>query len=96
VDMHVPPQWVNRHLHPLLIDNKRGEQEMTPCLAALVKQVAELCDFGLYACHCAEEFTLRWIHPLGCLDKLAYEFPWLADPSHEPTDSKISNSVYCC
>jgi hypothetical protein len=43
---------------PLLIDNKRGEPEMTPRLAALVKRVAELCDAGLEACHCAEEFTL--------------------------------------
>jgi hypothetical protein len=78
VDMHVPLQWVNRHLHPLLIDNKRGEQEMTTSLAALVKQVAELCDFYLRACHCTEEFTLRWIRPLGCQDMLAYECPRLA------------------
>jgi hypothetical protein len=78
VDMHIPLQWVNRHLHPLLIDNKRGEQEMTTSLAALVKWVAKLCDFNLRACHCTEEFTLRWIRPLGCQDKLAYECPRLA------------------
>jgi hypothetical protein len=38
---------VNRHPLPSLIDNKRGEQEMTPCMAALVKRVAELYDVGL-------------------------------------------------
>jgi hypothetical protein len=58
VDINITPQWVNRHMLPLLIDNKRGEPEMTPRLAALVKRVAELCDAGLEACHCAEEFTL--------------------------------------
>jgi hypothetical protein len=62
--MHVAPQWVNKHLLPPLIDNKRGEQEMTSHLAALVKWVAELCNAILQACHCVEEFTLRLIHPL--------------------------------
>jgi hypothetical protein len=47
------------HLLPPLIDDKRGEPKMTPCLAALVKWVAEAHDSGLRACHCAVEFTLQ-------------------------------------
>jgi hypothetical protein len=43
---------------PLLIDNKRGEPEMTPRLAALVQWVAELHNADLQTCHCTEEFTL--------------------------------------
>jgi hypothetical protein len=50
---------------PPLVDNKRGEPKMTLRLAALVKRVAELCTVDVRACHCVEEFTLRWIHPLG-------------------------------
>jgi hypothetical protein len=87
--MHVLPQWVNKHLLPLLIDNKRGEPKMTLCLAALVKWVAELHDAGLRACHCIEESTLQRIHPLGRWEKLAYECPWLTDPSRDPPASKI-------
>jgi hypothetical protein len=30
--MYVQPQWVNMHLLPPLIDNKRGEPKMTPPL----------------------------------------------------------------
>jgi hypothetical protein len=56
VDMHIPPQWANRHLLPPLIDNKRGEPEMTSLLAALVKWVAELHDAGLRASYCTKEF----------------------------------------
>jgi hypothetical protein len=55
---------------------------------ALVKRVAELKDASLRACHCVEEFTLRWIRPLGHREKLAYECPRLADPSHEPATGK--------
>jgi hypothetical protein len=40
VDMHVEPQWVNKHLFPSLIKDKRGETPMTPRLVALVKRVA--------------------------------------------------------
>jgi hypothetical protein len=87
--MHVPPQWMNKHLLPLLIDNKRGEPKITPRLAALVKWVAELCNAGLQACHCTEEFTLRSICPLGHREKLAYEWPRLANPSRDPADSEI-------
>jgi hypothetical protein len=49
VDMHVPPQWVNKHLLPPLIDNKRGESKTTPRLVALVKRVAKLHDTDLRA-----------------------------------------------
>jgi hypothetical protein len=69
---------------------------MTSRLAALDNRVAGLCDAGLRACHCAEEFTLRWIHPRGHRDKLAYECPWLDDPSCEPAARKIFESIYCC
>jgi hypothetical protein len=64
IDMHVQPQWANRHLLPPLIDKKRGELKMTPRLATFVRWVVELHDFGLWVCHYAEEFTLRWIRPL--------------------------------
>jgi hypothetical protein len=57
---------------------------MTPCLAALVKQVAELRTANLRACHCIKEFTLRRICPLGQWEKLAYYYSQLADLSHEP------------
>jgi hypothetical protein len=56
--------------------------------------VVELHDAGLRACHYAEEFTLQQIRPLNHWDKLVYECPWLKDPSHEPTASKIFNSIY--
>jgi hypothetical protein len=86
--MHVQPQWANRHLLPPLIDKKRGEPKMTPRLAALGKQVAELHNYGLQACHYAEEFTLRWICPLGHQE--------LADPSHESAAGKIFNFAFSC
>jgi hypothetical protein len=64
---------------------------MTPHLAALVKQVAELCATGLQTCHCIEEFTLRRIHPLGRWERLAYYCPWLADPSRKPATGMMFN-----
>jgi hypothetical protein len=85
--MHVIHQWSNKHLLPPHIDDKRGEPEMTPCLAVLVKQVIELHDAGLWACHYAEEFTLQLIHPLNRREKLANECPRFVDPSCDPTDS---------
>jgi hypothetical protein len=63
--MQIDPQWMNTHLLPPPIDDKRGELEMTPRLHALVNLVIELCQAGLRACHCVKEFTLRWIHPHG-------------------------------
>jgi hypothetical protein len=65
VNMHVEPQWANMHLLSPLIDNKWGEPKMTPLLTALFKRVAELRDTGLRECHCVEEFTRRWIRPIG-------------------------------
>jgi hypothetical protein len=82
-------------LLPPLIDNKRGKHEMTPRLTALVKRVAELRDAGHWACHCAEEFILRRIHPLGYRDALAYECPQIANPSHDPANSMTFNFVCC-
>jgi hypothetical protein len=57
--MHVEPQWVNKLLFPPLVKDKRGEPPMILCLVALVKQVAELREAGLKACHRIEEFTLQ-------------------------------------
>jgi hypothetical protein len=94
VDMHVQPQWVNRHLLPPLIDKKWGEPKMTLHLAALVKRVTELRDFGLRPRHCTEEFTLRRIHPLGRQEKLAYECPRLADPSCELAAGRTFNFAF--
>jgi hypothetical protein len=64
---------------------------MTPRLATLVKRVAELRAAGLQVCHCVEEFTLRWIHPLGRREKLAYDYSWLAGLSREPAAGNIFN-----
>jgi hypothetical protein len=86
VAMHVQPQWLNMHLFLPLIDRKRGEPKMTPRLAALVRQL----------CHCVVQFTLRWIHPLGHREKLAYECPRLADPSREPTAGNFFNFAFSC
>jgi hypothetical protein len=94
--MHIQPQWVKRHLLPLLIDKKQGESKMIPCLAALVKRVAELHDSDLWVRHYVEEFTPRWIHPLGHQEKLAYECPLLADLSHEPTAGNFFNFAFSC
>jgi hypothetical protein len=91
VDMHVEPQWANKQLYSPLVDKKQGEPKMTSRLATLVKRVAELHAAGLQARHCVEEFTLRWIRPLGRQEKLAYDCPWLADPCCEPTVGKIFN-----
>jgi hypothetical protein len=89
VDMHVLPQWTNKHLLPPQIEDKRGEPEMTPRLATLVKRVTELRQADLRPCHYTEEFTLRQIRPLDHQEKLAYECPWLTDPTHELADGKI-------
>jgi hypothetical protein len=66
---------------------------MTPRLAAVVKRVVELHDVSVRACHCAKEFTLWWIHPLGCHERLAYECRRLANPSRDLGDSTILISV---
>jgi hypothetical protein len=89
MDMHVESQWVNKLLFPPLIKDKRGEPPMTPRLAALVKQVAELCENGLKVCHCTEEVTLQRIRPLGHREKLAFECPRLANSNRDLADGKI-------
>jgi hypothetical protein len=95
--MHVESQWANRHLLPPLIDDKQGETKMTSHLTALVKRVAELRNTGLRTYHCTEEFTHRRIRPIGRREKLAFECPWLADPSHEPASGEIFIlSFYYC
>jgi hypothetical protein len=94
--MHVEPQWANMQLYPPLVDKKRGEPKLTPCLAALVKRVAELRTTGLRVCHCVEELTLLRIHPLGRLEKLAYGCLWLVDPSREPATGKMFNLYFYC
>jgi hypothetical protein len=76
---------------PPLIDQKRGEPKKTSRLAALVKRIAELRTTDLRSCHCTEEFTLQRICPLGRQDILAYDCPWLADPSREPATGKMFN-----
>jgi hypothetical protein len=68
---------------------------MTPHMATLVKRVAEHCAVDLQVCHCAEEFTLQQIHPLGRRERLAYDCPGLADLSHEPTAGKMFNLHFC-
>jgi hypothetical protein len=90
--MHIEPQWVNMHLLRPHIDKKQREPKMTLRLTTLVKQVAELHDTGLRACHCTEEFAHRWIHPLGCWEKFAYECLRLADPSRKDVGGKILHS----
>jgi hypothetical protein len=87
--MHVEPLWVNKLLFPPTIKDQRKEPPMTDRLAALVRRVAELRQAGLEACHCAEEFYLRWIHPLGRRKTLAFESPRLADPSRDPLPGNI-------
>jgi hypothetical protein len=94
--MHVQPQWVNMHLLPPLIDNKRGEPKMTPRLTSLVKRMTKLRDSSLLMHHCAKEFTLQWIRSLGRWEKLAYECLRLADPSHEPAAGRIFNFAFSC
>jgi hypothetical protein len=57
--MHVQLQWVNKHLFPSFVKDKRSELAMTSRLATLIKRVAELREDELKACHCAKEFTLQ-------------------------------------
>jgi hypothetical protein len=89
VDMHVEPPWVNKLLFPPAIKDQRKEPLMTDRLAALVRRVAELCQAVLEACHCAEEFYLWRIRPLGHRKTLAFESPRLADTSRDPLPGKI-------
>jgi hypothetical protein len=47
IDAHTEPQWVNKHLLLLHVDDKQKEHELSLRLRALVKQVTELCEAGL-------------------------------------------------
>jgi hypothetical protein len=87
--MHIEPPWVNKLLFPPAIKDQRKEPLMTDCLAALVRRVTELRQAGLEACHCTEEFYLWRIRPLDHRKTLAFESPWLADPSHDPLPGNI-------
>jgi hypothetical protein len=89
VEMHVEPPWVNKLLFPPAIKDQRKEPPMTDRLAALVRRVAELRQAGLEACHCAEEFYLRRIRPLGRRKTLAFESSRLADPNRDPLPGNI-------
>jgi hypothetical protein len=73
MDMCDQPPWVNKLLFPPLIKNERSEPLMTDRLAVLTNRVTELCQAGLEAWQCIEEFYLRRIHPLGRWKKLAFE-----------------------
>jgi hypothetical protein len=64
---------------------------MAPLMEALIKRVTDLQRAGHEACHCTEEFTLRWIRSLGRREKLAFECLWLTDPSRDPTADKALN-----
>jgi hypothetical protein len=86
VDMHDKPPWVNKLQFPPTIKNKQTEPPMTDHLVALTKRVVELCQAGLKACHCVEEFFVRRIHPLGRRKTLAFECPRMADPYREPSE----------
>jgi hypothetical protein len=69
---------------------------MTLRLVALIKWVVELRDSGLRVRHYTDEFTLPWIHPLSHREKLAYECPRLADPSHDPATGRIFSFAFNC
>jgi hypothetical protein len=94
--MHDQTPWVNKLLFPPAIKNKRSESLMTDRSTALTKGVAELCQASLKACHCIEEFYLRWIRPLGRRKKLAFECPRMVDPYREPSEGCLFVfSSYC-
>jgi hypothetical protein len=46
-------------MFPPTIKAQRKESSMNARLAALVTRVSELCEAGLKACHCIEEFHHR-------------------------------------
>jgi hypothetical protein len=89
VEMHDPVPWVNKLLFPPDVKDKRNELKILTHLSALVKRVAELYEAGLKACHCTKDFYLRRIRPHGRWQTLAYECPWLNDPSRDLDDGEI-------
>jgi hypothetical protein len=52
-------QWLNKHLLLPLTKNKGKDPKMKPRLKVLIKRVTDLCQDGLEACHCDEEFMLQ-------------------------------------
>jgi hypothetical protein len=58
-----------------MLENKWMKPPMTNRLAALTKHVAELRQASLEACHCVEEFYLRWIRPLSRQKILPFKCP---------------------
>jgi hypothetical protein len=64
---------------------------MAPLMEALIKWVTDLQRVGHEACHCIEEFTLRWIRSPGRREKLAFECLRLADLSRDPIADKALN-----
>jgi hypothetical protein len=62
---------------------------MTDRVSALIKRIAELLQASLEACHRIEEFYLQKILPLGRRKTLAFECPWLADPSCDPSEGDL-------
>jgi hypothetical protein len=94
--MHDQPPWVNKLLFPPAIKNKRLEPPMTDRLAVPTKRDTELCQAGLEACHCIEEFYLRWIRPLDRKKKLAFKCLRMADPYRKPSKGcPFVFSPYC-
>jgi hypothetical protein len=87
--MHVEPPWANKLMFPPAIKDQRKEPPMTDRLAALLRRVAELHQVGLETCHCAEEFYLRWIRPLGRRKTMPFESPRLTDPSRDHLPGNI-------
>jgi hypothetical protein len=79
---------------PLDISGKQSGPKMTMRLSTLVKQITNLREAGLKACHCIEEFHLRHIRPLGHREKLAYECPQLADPSRDLAGGKVFSFTF--
>jgi hypothetical protein len=62
---------------------------MTDPLAMLIKRVAELCQASLKACHYVKEFYLRRIRPLSHKKTLAFECPWMDNPSCDPSEGDL-------
>jgi hypothetical protein len=84
--MHDQPPWVNKLLFPPAIKNKQTKPPMTDRLVALTKRVAELHQAILEACHCVEEFFIRWIRLLGRRKTLSIECPQRVDSYREPSE----------
>lgn len=78
---HDPSPILGRGLLPHLTEKKRSPPLLTPRLNKLIARVRELRAAGLHATHCAEEFIIRRIRPLGHRNKLAFACPRDSDPN---------------